>query len=266
MNNFTKRIIFGSIYVAMVVSSVVIGNPWFVFLMALFTLLAILESIKLNNDQASRNKELTALVYSGIIVYLALYQPLDQFTYHYLIMFVLHLSTVFFIRKSMLAKGRSSLLFDTLYIWLPLFALAIHYTQAEGQAVNDILFLFVIIWCADSFAYVSGKLFGKHPIFPETSPKKTWEGTIGGAVLSVLAVFIIQKFWFQLDFNMYITAGIIVISSISGDYLQSFYKRRLGVKDSGSLIPGHGGILDRIDSILFSSLPYLTYVHLIAEK
>lgn len=265
MNNLFLRIIFGSIYVAIVVVCVLYGNLWFGGLMAIFTLLGILEAININDPQASANKKLTALVYAGIIVYLVLFENLDTFGYHYLIALVLQWVAVFFIRRNLMSQKRSSLLLDTLYIWLPLFSAAVYLTQNESGA-EQLLFLFVIIWVYDSLAYASGKLLGKRPIFPKVSPKKTWEGTIGGLVFSILAAYFIQVYWLDPGLPFWLAVIAIVPAGIAGDFFESYYKRVLGVKDSGNLIPGHGGILDRIDSILFSILPYLTLIYFLSEK
>ena len=253
-------------YVALIVAAILFGHPTFQILLALFCLLAILESIKLNTDDPPRNMQLTGFVYAGILVYLTAFQELDPFNFHFLIALVLQLAMIYFIFKSFQAKGKSGLLYDTLYIWLPLFALGVYAVQGKGNMEHHLLFFFITIWIYDSMAYVSGKLLGRNPIFPKVSPKKTIEGTVGGVVLTLTAVYFIDAYWLDLSFNALIAGFIIIVAATAGDFFQSYYKRQIGVKDSGNLIPGHGGILDRIDSILFSCLPFITYVVLIAEK
>jgi phosphatidate cytidylyltransferase len=112
-------------------------------------------------------------------------------------------------------------------------------------------------------AYVVGKAIGKRPIFPRVSPKKTIEGTVGGAMVTILVVSLLNDYWLELPFQAYILAPVIIFFAIFGDFVESYMKRKLGVKDSGNILPGHGGILDRIDSIYLSALPYLVILLLL---
>ncbi len=119
-----------------------------------------------------------------------------------------------------------------------------------------------MIWCNDTFAYICGKLLGKHKLYEKISPKKTIEGFIGGLLFTQIAAFIIFKYTniqASLPFWMLIGLGISVIGTI-GDLVESKYKRQAGIKDSGSIMPGHGGILDRLDSILFAA-PFLFLIY-----
>ena len=113
--------------------------------------------------------------------------------------------------------------------------------------------LIASIWINDTMAYIVGSFIGKTP-FSKISPKKTWEGTIGGAVLAIVAVTVFCHFYVPL--NDKIVAGIAAIAAIvgtAGDLLESKLKRMAGVKDSGSIMPGHGGFLDRFDSLLLAT-------------
>lgn len=121
---------------------------------------------------------------------------------------------------------------------------------------------FFILWANDTGAYLSGKFFGKHKLFERISPKKTWEGSIGGALLSVSIAYCCSIFFQQITrFDWIIIAIIIVIFGSMGDLVESMLKRSLGIKDSGKLLPGHGGILDRFDG-LFLSVPFV-YAYLV---
>lgn len=131
-----------------------------------------------------------------------------------------------------------------------------------------IISIFILIWTNDTFAYIVGKSIGKHKLIERISPKKTVEGFIGGIVFSVIAGILISKFYFQPKPNyLYtsiiiwtISAVIISIFSTLGDLIESKFKRIAGVKDSGNIMPGHGGILDRLDSIIFvAPFVYLFY-------
>ena len=112
-----------------------------------------------------------------------------------------------------------------------------------------ILYLFALTWTFDTFAYIFGVKFGKHKILPSISPKKSWEGFIGGLIFTtILAIFI-----FGENINEILMYSVLIpISATLGDFIESYYKRKAMAKDSGNLIPGHGGMLDRMDSLLIS--------------
>lgn len=112
--------------------------------------------------------------------------------------------------------------------------------------------ILLIIWGNDAGAYFTGMLFGKHKLFERVSPKKTWEGSIGGIVIGLLVSYVIAHYYVHWNMVHWMMVGIItVVASIYGDLVESLFKRSLGIKDSGNIIPGHGGFLDRFDSLLF---------------
>ena len=139
-----------------------------------------------------------------------------------------------------------------LFILVPTW-LALVKLQAELlYGPERVLFLMVLIWIADSGAYFSGRKFGRNKLAPKVSPGKSWEGVIGGAIASVIAAWLItMNFSLGLGFSATaaVTYVLIILISVLGDLTESMYKRRAGIKDSGAILPGHGGILDRIDSL-----------------
>jgi len=117
-----------------------------------------------------------------------------------------------------------------------------------------VLGMFVILWTHDTFAYLTGSMFGKHPLYKSISPKKSWEGTIGGFGFSIVAAYVISIFSPVLEMWQWIAIACVIVGfGTIGDLAESLLKRKAGVKDSGKLLPGHGGILDRFDSVLFVS-------------
>jgi len=119
---------------------------------------------------------------------------------------------------------------------------------------NVLLGCFILIWVNDSFAYLVGKNFGKQKLFPSVSPKKTVEGFLGGLFFSCVASYFISEYTHTLSFtNWLILAIIISVFGTIGDLIESKFKRQAGVKDSGVIMPGHGGLLDRLDSIIFAA-------------
>src|SRR5690606_12644057 len=108
--------------------------------------------------------------------------------------------------------------------------------------------LLLLIWAADTGAYIAGKNFGKHKLLERVSPGKTWEGWVGGTVLAVVVSYVLALFFQDLALYQWIGVAVLVaIFGVLGDLVESLLKRSLGVKDSGTLLPGHGGILDRFD-------------------
>lgn len=114
-----------------------------------------------------------------------------------------------------------------------------------------ILAIFLLIWSNDTFAYLVGSFIGKNKMYERISPGKTWEGTIGGAILTVASSFLIYK-WFGILqlYDWIIISVIVAVFGTLGDLVESMLKRSVGVKDSGNIMPGHGGILDRFDSLI----------------
>lgn len=123
----------------------------------------------------------------------------------------------------------------------------------------------LLLWASDTGAYLSGRKFGKHKLFERHSPKKTWEGFLGGLIFSLLVAFLLGIFYTELSFAIWASVSfIVVVFGTFGDLFESMLKRSLSVKDSGNILPGHGGLLDRFDGLLLSAplvfvLLYLTF-------
>lgn len=135
-----------------------------------------------------------------------------------------------------------------------------------SSAPGFIITLFVAIWACDSFAYFVGKSIGKHPLFVKVSPKKSIEGSIGGllgAVIVFLAVYLYQ--WYHISLELSVLCGFVVgVFGQIGDLTESWFKRDTGVKDSSHFLPGHGGFLDRFDSLIFvSPIFFIIYIILV---
>jgi len=135
-------------------------------------------------------------------------------------------------------------------------------TRAAG--IEFIIFALLIVWVTDSGAYFTGRKFGKNKLWPEISPNKTIEGFLGGIILAVIGAIIMQ-FIEPFDVSWLVLILVVIVSSIMGqmgDLVESAIKRHYDVKDSGNILPGHGGILDRFDSLLFV-LPLLNLLHFV---
>ncbi|MDQ7737154.1 phosphatidate cytidylyltransferase [Prevotella corporis] len=160
-----------------------------------------------------------------------------------------------------------------MYIALPISMINVLAFQrdANGQMTIDMLLplsIFIFLWTNDTGAYCSGSLFGKHKLFPRISPAKSWEGSIGGGILVVIVAALIgysttnESGVNMLTIPQWIGLGIVVaVFGTWGDLVESLFKRTLGVKDSGNILPGHGGMLDRFDSSLMAIPAAVVYLY-----
>jgi len=158
------------------------------------------------------------------------------------------------------------LIFTVIYVALPFsFALGLpKYSNFDNSFSLEVLFLFILIWSSDTFAYLTGKFFGKHKMAPKISPKKTWEGYAGGVILTLVLSYFIEKYQHDLRGNWIVVGFLVASFAPLGDLVESQLKRSFGVKDSGNIIPGHGGVLDRLDSFIIC-VP-VVYLYFILEK
>jgi len=160
------------------------------------------------------------------------------------------------------------LIFTVVYLALPFgFALGLpkfSTLDPEYTFTLEVFMLFVLIWSSDTFAYLTGKFFGKHKMAPKISPKKTWEGFAGGVVLTLVLGFFVEKYFPELRGNWMIVGLLVSIFAPLGDLVESQLKRSFAVKDSGNIIPGHGGVLDRLDSFIICAP--VVYLYFILEK
>jgi len=151
--------------------------------------------------------------------------------------------------------------FGFLYACSPLLLLVIS-IDVGNETIPALFYvgMFSLIWTNDTFAFLVGKFFGKTPLFERISPKKTWEGTLGGVFVSFLLGFFMGTYFFPGFLYFWLGAtAIIVFCAIFGDLLESLFKRSLNIKDSGTIMPGHGGILDRLDATLYTIPFFLLY-------
>lgn len=161
-------------------------------------------------------------------------------------------------------KGNLAFALGTIYICLPLLALNYLYFTNGDSAREMMLWLFFVVWATDVGGYIVGKTVGGAKLCPRISPKKTWSGFVGGVAFAMIVAYVFSlylkaygyvdgSFQFTTKLLVFSAGGLAIVSQI-GDLFESFIKRRLELKDSSNLIPGHGGVFDRVDGLLFAAV------------
>ncbi len=260
MNEVTKRTLSGIVYIALLVGAILFSKDTFLILFVLIFMVAVYEFCKLYKI----NQIAGYLISLAIAVSFFLLDNTPENIFYLIgLPFSIYLIFDLFKNKSFTQPTNFIKYLHLVgYVVLPI--LIITQLPYYNQQYTPLLLLsiFIMIWCNDTFAYICGKLLGKHKLYEKISPKKTIEGFIGGVVFTQVAAFILFKYTgiqATLPFWMLLALTISVIGTI-GDLVESKYKRQAGVKDSGAIMPGHGGILDRLDSILFAA-PFLFLIY-----
>lgn len=189
--------------------------------------------------------------------------PEKYLVIHVLILVVPAIPALFY-QPSVFYGSWLSTLAGLIYIVLPLALLPFIAFIKEEYNFEIILGVFILLWIYDSFAYLIGSWIGKSKIFSKISPKKSWEGAAGGLAFAIAGSLLLYNFFGILGIGDWFLLGIIIpVTGTIGDFIESGIKRNAGVKDSGSFMPGHGGILDRFDSFLFSIPFVFLYLYII---
>ena len=280
MNNFIVRTITGVLFVAVVVCSF-LRPQTMVLLFALITGLTIWEFTGLVNERENVTVNRLISTVAGVYFFFAVAGFSSDLTPS--AVFIPYLVSIIYLMVAELYLKNEDPIHDwaytmmaQLYIALPfslLNTLAFHLTP-QGLVTYDAvlpLSVFVFLWMNDTGAYLCGSLLGKHKLFPRISPGKSWEGSIGGGILviaiAVLVWYLTEQYQLnQLGLSALEWAGLgltVVIFGTWGDLVESLFKRTLGIKDSGNILPGHGGMLDRVDSSLLAIPAAVVYLYTI---
>ena len=205
--------------------------------------------------KTSTATQVTYLIVSATIAFLAIGHLVPPLAWSVIIMASLLFITIhglYLLRKGKIFLPRLPVFVQvSLYLILP-FAITLHMIYVSEDYNRMLLVLFVLIWINDAGAYFAGKAFGKHKLMPSVSPGKTWEGFIGGGLLTI-AAGILLFYWVRIySFETWLSLSILIfLFSVAGDLVESAWKRSLGIKDTGTILPGHGGFLDRLDSFIY---------------
>ena len=256
-----NRVITALILAPLVVAAIYMLNTfWFAGVIALVFALASYEWAGFCTANSQHTGAWSRWIY--VLAFLAIAAFLFQFPAYHLS--IIYLGTVFWCAaivavllypRGQLAFSRPLVLVPVGFVVLISGWLAVVQIHSQPEGPHWLLWALVLVWAADVGAYFAGRAFGSRKLAPHVSPGKTWEGALGGLALA-MAVCGAFVAWWQ-GFAWLGVALILAVVSIFGDLFESLVKRSTGVKDSGTILPGHGGILDRIDSI-FAVLPLLT--------
>lgn len=269
MSNLWQRAITGAIFVAVIVGAIIFKSWIFHLVFGLVALVGLNEFYGLFKSSKTSPHQTLGVLF-GALIYIsgvaALYTPE---AIKYLLGFsffsfsVIALAELYRKKKTPFENIGVTLL-GLVYLIVPF--LLLNYTIEFNKntfTITDfwpVLTIFILVWCSDTFAYLVGRKIGKNKLFERISPKKSWEGFFGGMLFSILGGILIAYFTEQ-DYLQYIIYGIIISSfGTIGDLVESLMKRSLGVKDSGNILPGHGGILDRFDAVIFV-IPLIYFLH-----
>ncbi len=274
MSNLVQRILTGIVFLAVLIGGILWNEYSFGVLFLVIMLLSLNEFYNLIGRGASvPQKELGLLL--ATTLYCSNYiLATEVYSYKILLINIPLLFLVFlhelFINHQHPFKNIAYTFIGLIYVAVPFSLLPYVYTFPEIHLTGEsspafIMGTFLILWTNDIMAYVVGSLFGRTKLFERISPKKSWEGAIGGGVFGWVMAYICSIIFGELQLLEWLgLATIIVVFGSIGDLIESMFKRSINVKDSGKILPGHGGMLDRFDAILIASPFVLSYLILIS--
>jgi phosphatidate cytidylyltransferase len=275
--NFLIRTVTAVVFATIMLFCMLKGGPWFVGLFALCTILTTIEytglARRFKESNASRLwATVAALTFYAAIVGLSVMPSSAVLFLPFVFTLIVIMVRELYFKKPSPINDWVHSLFPVIYIALPfaLTSMLAFDIQGPGTGYSPVVpvTLFIFLWCNDVGAYCTGCTIGRHKLFERISPKKTWEGSIGGAVLTMIAAFLLHRFlpdWygFMPVWAWIGMALVVVLFGTWGDLIESLMKREMGIKDSGKILPGHGGMLDRFDSALLAIPATVVYLSLI---
>lgn len=277
MRNFIIRTITAVFFVAAIVSCFLRPEAM-IFLFALVTGLTIWEFTGLVNDRGDVTVNQMISTVAGVFFFLAMAGYCSGITsasvfIPYLVTLIYLMVAELYLKQEDPVNDWAYTMMSQLYIALPFSLLNVLAFQSDADGVHFVwsipLSVFIFLWINDAGAYICGSLLGRHKLFPRISPGKSWEGSIGGGVLVVIVAVLVWHLSEQyaqnpLGLSAIEWAGlglVVVVFGTWGDLVESLFKRTLGIKDSGHILPGHGGMLDRFDSTLMAVPAAVAYLY-----
>lgn len=280
-NNFIQRAITGIIFVGVLIGCILGGPISFSLLFALITALTIHEFGVIISKQPDVEINKPICMLAGVFLffgfaYLGVMPGQTEILTPCLFLIIYLLVSELYLKKKNPLNNWAYAMMSQIYIALSfamLNVLAYHSIGSERELSNYQvqynpilpLSIFIFTWINDTGAYCTGMLFGKHRLFERISPKKSWEGSIGGGVFSIIAAIVMAHYFPFMSISIWIGLALtVVIFGTLGDLTESLLKRTIGIKDSGNILPGHGGMLDRFDSTLMAVPAAVVYLYIIS--
>jgi phosphatidate cytidylyltransferase len=270
------RAITGFFFVIVMLASVLLGRYVFDFFYWALSAFCLWEFYGLIKQSGAAPNKLTGII-NGLVIYI-IFMTIDiaflsPGRYSMLILLVPTLTAVFIqelFKKSSVPFANIAYTFlGIVYVVLPFsFFHALGYANIYKVFNFHIPLAFLImLWANDTGAYLSGYFFGRNKLFERHSPKKTWEGFVGGVLISACAAYIISIYYRDLTWERWVTIAVLIgCFGTLGDLVESMFKRSINIKDSGGILPGHGGLLDRFDGLLLSAPIVYAYLYLITNS
>ncbi len=267
MSGLTQRVVTAFFFVAVMVGGIYGGRITFAILFTLITLMCLWEFLNLTLPKNTTRKIIGVIIglFPFAVVALLKLDVLKNPAQHILHSSLLILPMIFltfiyelFTKSEKPFSNLGMMVLGVVYLGLPIASLNFIAYESGIYNPNIIMGLLLLTWTNDTFAYFTGSKLGKTKLLERISPKKTWEGTIGGAIGTIGLALILSYVFPEVPLIKWAGLGIIaVIFGGIGDLIESMLKRSLGVKDTGTILPGHGGFLDRFDAFIFM-LPFAT--------
>lgn len=264
MNNLTLRAISGFVYILVIVGAIISGPIPFILMTTVFACLAMAEfnqMAHINEPIGDKSTAIFAVDIAGVMLVTAL--PAIGFNFGYGVLATMAVFSAYMLTRCVIAlfdRRSTSLrecmksMMGIMYIGMPLLILNLLYIYDLSNTSWLVLVMFAMIWLNDTGAFIFGSRFGKKKLCERLSPKKSWEGFYGGLLCCVLCGIAVSFTTDITPFNTFhwiMLGALVCVFATWGDLFESLIKRTVKVKDSGNIIPGHGGLLDRIDSLLF---------------
>lgn len=271
MQNLYTRTITGIFFTALIIGSLLLHPVAFAAVIFVMMMVGLLEFYRLAGSKEIFPQQVLGLLIGAIIYIIVALIALRIISALYLALLPV-LLLLFFIAELYRTKPNPLLnitfsIFPIAYVSIP-FAMLVFLMNpmvTGSQPRWHLIFsFFMILWSNDTFAYLVGITLGQHKLSEKISPKKTWEGLIAGIIFGLLAAYILSIFFKELMLWQWLIASLVInIAGIFGDLSESLLKRHFQVKDSGNILPGHGGILDRFDAVIFSAPALFCYLLLL---
>lgn len=252
------------------ISSILFHSVTFVALFSIIVVLGLFEFYSLMKAKDIHPQKYLGIIF-GLLIFLAVFLYAQNYLHSGIFILLIPAMAGIFILE--LFRNKPNPFHNIAFTLLGILYIAIPFSLLNFLVFPDYITLkytpeilmgyFVLIWTSDTGAYLTGITIGKHPLFKRISPKKSWEGFIGGTILTVAVSLLVAQFSHEINlYHWIIVALLIAIFGVLGDLVESMLKRSLDIKDSSNILPGHGGILDRFDSLIISSPFVFTFIQL----